>query len=212
MYLNTLNMFLYQFYLHENQCCYYNEFVPSFYWCSCHSCWSVTCLSARSSVLRNFARTYNPPLNAPFVLYWFMFYSLFIFIYLNWCPTQFSYQMMFLSYKSNTTGVASETGSTYAFVASKFTSFCRLIRLAQYIVICVVFCRYKSLFIFCPFLMSPPWLGWSLYNICVTNDHGYVPLVANTSRSFPHSRLITGFVTRLIWWVLLVEEELITLP
>ena len=28
------------------------------------------------------------------------------------------------------------------------------------------------------------------------NDHGYVPLVVNTSRSFPHSRRITGFVTR----------------
>ena len=39
---------------------------------------------------------------------------------------------------------------------------------------------------------SPPWLGWPLWNICVTNDHGYVPLVANTSRSFPHSRLIIG--------------------
>jgi hypothetical protein len=43
----------------------------------------------------------------------------------------------------------------------------------------------------------PPWLGWPLWNICVTNDHGYVPLVVSTSRSFPHSRLITGFVTRL---------------
>jgi len=31
----------------------YNEFVPSFYWCSCHSCWSVTFLSARGSVLRS---------------------------------------------------------------------------------------------------------------------------------------------------------------
>jgi hypothetical protein len=29
------------------------------------------------------------------------------------------------------------------------------------------------------------------------NDHGSVPLVVNTSLSFPHSRLITGFVTRL---------------
>jgi hypothetical protein len=36
---------------------------------------------------------------------------------------------------------------------------------------------------------------WPLWNICVTNDHGYVPLV-NTSRSFPHSWLITRFVTR----------------
>ena len=36
-------------------------------------------------------------------------------------------------------------------------------------------------------LRSSPWLGRPLWNICVTNDHGYVPLVVNTSRSFPHS-------------------------
>jgi hypothetical protein len=47
---------------------------------------------------------------------------------------------------------------------------------------------------------------------CVTNDHGYVPLVVNTSRSFPHSWLITGFVTRLTRRVPLVEQELLTLP
>ena len=35
------------------------------------------------------------------------------------------------------------------------------------------------------------------YGISVTNDHGYVPLVVNTFRSFPHSWLITRFVTRL---------------
>ena len=50
-----------------------------------------------------------------------------------------------------------------------------------------------------------------LWNICVTNDHGYVPLVVNTSRSFPHSRLITGFLTRLTRRVPLVEQELLTL-
>jgi hypothetical protein len=55
-------------------------------------------------------------------------------------------------------------------------------------------------------------LGWPLWNICVTNDHGYVPLVVNTSRSFPRSWLITGFVTRLTWRVSLVEQELPTLP
>ena len=49
-------------------------------------------------------------------------------------------------------------------------------------------------------------------NICVTNDHRYVPLVVNTSRSFPHSRLTTGFVTRLTQQVPLVEQELLTLP
>jgi len=46
-------------------------------------------------------------------------------------------------------------------------------------------------------LRSPPWRSWPLWTICITNDHGYVPLVVNTSRFFPHSRLITGFVTRL---------------
>ena len=61
-------------------------------------------------------------------------------------------------------------------------------------------------------LRSPPSLGWMLWNICVTNYHGYVPLVVNTSRSFPHLWLITRFVTRLTRWVPLVEQELPTLP
>ena len=54
------------------------------------------------------------------------------------------------------------------------------------------------------------WLGWPLWNICVTNDHGYVPLVENTSRSFPHSWFITGFVATLTRRVSLVEQELLT--
>ena len=61
-------------------------------------------------------------------------------------------------------------------------------------------------------IRSPPWLGWPLWNICVNNDHGYVLLVANTSRFFPHSRFITGFVTRLTRRVPLVEQELLILP
>ena len=60
-------------------------------------------------------------------------------------------------------------------------------------------------------IQSPPWLDWPLWNICVTHDHAYVPLVVSTSRSFPHSRLITGFVTRLTRRVPLVEQELLTL-
>ena len=43
-------------------------------------------------------------------------------------------------------------------------------------------------------------------------DHGYIPLVVNTSRSFPHSWLITRFVTRLTRRVWLMEQELLTLP
>jgi hypothetical protein len=60
-------------------------------------------------------------------------------------------------------------------------------------------------------LRSPPWLGWPLWNICVTNDHWYVPLVVNTSRPFPHSCVSTGFVTRLAQRVSQVEQELLTL-
>ena len=40
---------------------------------------------------------------------------------------------------------------------------------------------------------------------------GYVPLVVNTSWSFPHSRLVTGFVTRLIRRMQQVDQELLTL-
>jgi hypothetical protein len=46
----------------------------------------------------------------------------------------------------------------------------------------------------------------------LTKDHGYVSLVANTSWTFPHSWLITGFVTRLTQRVPLVKQELLTLP
>jgi hypothetical protein len=55
------------------------------------------------------------------------------------------------------------------------------------------------------------YVGWRFWNTCVTNYHGYVPLV-NTSLSFPHSRFITWFVTRLTRRVSLVEQELPTLP
>ena len=43
-------------------------------------------------------------------------------------------------------------------------------------------------------------------------DNGYVPLVVNTFRFFPHSRLVSGFLTRLTRRVPLVEQELLTLP
>ena len=50
-----------------------------------------------------------------------------------------------------------------------------------------------------------------LLNWLTTNDHRYVPLVIGTSRSFPHSRLTIGFVTRVTRWVPLVEQELLTI-
>jgi len=66
------------------------------------------------------------------------------------------------------------------------------------------------------------WYWWNCFydrhhgfvnrNTCVSNDHGYVPLVVNTFRSFPHSWLIIGLVTRITLRVPLVEQELSTLP
>ena len=44
------------------------------------------------------------------------------------------------------------------------------------------------------------------------HDNGYVPLVVNTFRFFPHSRLVSGFLTRLTRRVPLVDQELPTLP
>jgi len=53
----------------------------------------------------------------------------------------------------------------------------------------------------------------SLRNICVTNDHGYVPFVVITILFFPHWWLFTRFVTRVTvtQWVPLVEQQLLTL-
>ena len=53
-------------------------------------------------------------------------------------------------------------------------------------------------------------ISWPLWNIRVTYDHWYVPLVINTSLSFPHLWITTGFVTRLARQVPLVEQELHT--
>ena len=75
--------------------------------------------------------------------------------------------------------------------------------------------------------MGSYWLSWShhvgsftiatmtwltLWNISVTNGHGCVPLVVNTSRSFPHSWLKNEFVAGLARRVTLVKQELPTLP
>jgi hypothetical protein len=58
-------------------------------------------------------------------------------------------------------------------------------------------------------LKSSFWKFYCLYHELI--DDGYVPLVVAISRFFPHSWLITDFVTRLTRRVPLVEEELLTL-
>jgi len=51
-----------------------------------------------------------------------------------------------------------------------------------------------------------------LWNICVTNDHEYVPLVVNTSWVLSSYMTYHWVLTRLTRWVPLVEQELHTLP
>jgi hypothetical protein len=53
------------------------------------------------------------------------------------------------------------------------------------------------------------WLAATEY---VTNDHGYVSFVIITTSSFPHSWLITGFVTKVTRMMPHVEQELLILP
>ena len=48
--------------------------------------------------------------------------------------------------------------------------------------------------------------------VCVKHDHAYVPLLVHTCRSFSHSWIIIGFVSRLTRRVSLVDQELLTFP
>jgi hypothetical protein len=67
----------------------------------------------------------------------------------------------------------------------------------------------------------PKWISqcapvWHFFDVLLLEEFadtkGVIRIVVSTSRSFPNSRLITGFVTRLTWRVPLVEQELFTLP
>ena len=52
-----------------------------------------------------------------------------------------------------------------------------------------------------------------MYDLVITsNDHGYLPFVQITSRTFHQSWLLTGYVAPLTRWVLLVDQELLILP
>lgn len=60
-------------------------------------------------------------------------------------------------------------------------------------------------------LQSPPWLGYLLRNICLTNDDRCIPFVLITIPSFSQSWLFTRFV-RVTQRVLLEKQVLLTLP
>lgn len=61
---------------------------------------------------------------------------LIVFIYEWWCPTRFPYQIMFLSFSSNTTNVTSGTGTANPSGAQEFT-----LVLVVFLLLCVVFFR-----------------------------------------------------------------------
>ena len=93
----------------------------------------------------------------PFVLQggWGHFlFMLFTFIYVYWCPTQFPYQMMFVSSNRNTAGVTygqelltlPERRSSPVLVLSG-------VRVARSLVFCVIFCRW--LFVLLSFFVWP---------------------------------------------------------
>lgn len=56
----------------------------------------------------------------------------------------------------------------------------------------------------------PPWLGYPLQIIRVTNDYGYVPLIVIPA--FPQSWLTTGFLTTVTRRAPLVEHDFLILP
>ena len=60
-------------------------------------------------------------------------------------------------------------------------------------------------------LSIPLWFGYPLPNICVTNDHGYVPCAVITYWSFPHSWHINGVVTRVTRRTPLMEQDMLNL-
>ena len=61
-------------------------------------------------------------------------------------------------------------------------------------------------------LRPPPWLGYGTVTKHLCHKWPRICSIVNTFRSFPHSWLITGFVTRVTRRVPLVEQELITHP
>jgi hypothetical protein len=66
---------------------------------------------------------------------------LFVFIDVYWCPTRFPYQIMFVSFNSNTTGVTSGAGTANPSGAPEFISGFRGVHVARSLVFYVMFCR-----------------------------------------------------------------------
>jgi hypothetical protein len=66
------------------------------------------------------------------------------FIHVYWCPTRFLYQMMFLSFNSNTTGVTFVAGTAYPSRAPGFTTVFNRVRVARLFSVWCFVDRYLS--------------------------------------------------------------------
>jgi len=87
------------------------------------------------------------------------FIYVFVFIYVYWCPTRFLYQMMFVSFNSNTTVVTCEAGTANLSGTHEFTPV--LVGFVFLDLLFFVWCFVDCCLSFCPFL-------WSL--CCLSSD------------------------------------------
>lgn len=125
-------------------------FIVRFVWRSCCLLSSITCL------LRVFRFVLWYPCNTyiRFVLFvsvWFRaIFTLFVFIYPYWWPTQLPYKIMLLLLSSSTTGVIDKTGTVYLFRDTCTTSFpvCNVVYVVQSVIFWAM--SYRPLFVlFC---------------------------------------------------------------
>lgn len=80
---------------------------------------------------------------------------LYVSIYICWCPLRFTYEMMFVSFISKTTGATSGSGTAYPFRNTWIHTCFSEVRVAQLLVFSVVL--FRSLSILLTFVL------WSLY-------------------------------------------------
>jgi hypothetical protein len=73
---------------------------------------------------------------------------LFVIIYAYWCPTRFPYQMMFVSFNSNTTGFRCGAGTAKTSGAHEFIAVFSGVRDARSLAFCVCFVDHLSFVLF----------------------------------------------------------------
>ena len=93
-------------------------------------------------------------------------FMLFLFIYVNCCPTWFPYQVMFVSFNSNANGVTCWVGTG---ALPKQLSAPLIFTEVRSLIFCVMFCRW--LFVLCPFSFSHCIVCPSIY--CFWLPHCY---------------------------------------